>query len=191
MLEKNQFSYSFAGFFTQKNQTDFLQFHSSKVSGVLNTDIPELAEVAKKAYKETYSDSSENIFNISYFEEKLYSANNAIFVAKDKGKIVGFAELDLNSTTNSVLLNQLYVLKNYQSKGYGSRLVENCFLYALTENKCQAELFIFDNNLSAKRFFRKFGFVESSTVLIGFGQSMKCDDIKQFTPYLGNQKARL
>lgn len=90
-------------------------------------DVPQLAELFDQ-YRVFYHKDSDVLAAESFLTERIESKDSEIFVAEDKGRLVGFVQLyPLFSSTRMCrywLLNDLYVNENYRGKGYSKALIE-------------------------------------------------------------------
>ncbi|WP_370400790.1 GNAT family N-acetyltransferase [Sulfitobacter sp. JB4-11] len=76
-------------------------------------------------------------------------ARGWVSVAEEQGAVVGFAACD------GVDLNALYVARQARGRGVGSRL-----LHAVMSDRKALELWTFEANTGAQRFYARHGFVE-------------------------------
>ncbi|HJB79341.1 MAG TPA: GNAT family N-acetyltransferase, partial [Candidatus Nosocomiicoccus stercorigallinarum] len=79
-----------------------------------------------------------------------------IFVAEDKGKIVGFVNLNETNKPNTYDLTAIYLLPDYQGKSIGTQLIE----HSIQELEVFEEIFleVEKSNINAVNFYKKLGF---------------------------------
>lgn len=162
------------------------------------SDIPELVEIAKSTYAQTYPglftpERLTEIFTVEKFEKDLTNSNCCIMVARRRGHMMGYAKVMLNvvpinSDHIPMLIDKIYVLQDIKNSGVGSRLIEACFQFALAKNIHKAKVFVFDTNFNVKGFYEKFGFQNSGEKVpyyndgkfVGNDHVMVCDDIRKY-----------
>jgi GNAT superfamily N-acetyltransferase len=91
-----------------------------------------------------------------------------VFVLRRNGAIVGMINLLFTISTAEggfvILLEDLVIHKEYQGKGYGSRLLQYAIDFARQKNFVRITLLTDRPENVAQAFFRKHGFVESSMI---------------------------
>src|SRR6266702_2866403 len=91
-----------------------------------------------------------------------------VFVLRCDGAIVGMINLLFTISTAEggfvMLLEDLVVHKEYQDKGYGSKLLQYAINFAKQKNFLRITLLTDRPENVAQAFFRKHGFVESSMI---------------------------
>src|SRR2546422_9129312 len=91
-----------------------------------------------------------------------------VFVLRRNGAIVGMINLLFTISTAEggfvILLEDLVVHKQYQNKGYGSKLLQHAIDFAKQKNFLRVTLLTDRPENVAQEFFRRHGFVESSMI---------------------------
>src|SRR5437773_276239 len=91
-----------------------------------------------------------------------------VFVLRRDGAIIGMINLLFTISTAEggfvVLLEDLVVHKEYQGKGYGSKLLQHAIDFAKQKNFLRITLLTDRPENVAQEFFRRNGFVESSMI---------------------------
>jgi GNAT superfamily N-acetyltransferase len=91
-----------------------------------------------------------------------------VFVLRRNGAIVGMINLLFTISTAEggfvILLEDLVIHKQYQGKGYGSRLLRHAIDFAKQKNFLRVTLLTDRPENMAQEFFRHHGFVESSMI---------------------------
>jgi GNAT superfamily N-acetyltransferase len=91
-----------------------------------------------------------------------------VFVLRRNGAIVGMINLLFTISTAEggfvMLLEDLVIHKQYQGKGYGSRLLQHAIDFAKQKNFLRVTLLTDRPENAAQEFFRHHGFVESSMI---------------------------
>src|SRR6266496_2115699 len=91
-----------------------------------------------------------------------------VFVLRREGAIVGMINLLFTISTAEggfvIVLEDLVVHKEYQGKGYGSKLLQHAIDFAKQKNFLRVTLLTDRPENLAQEFFRHHGFVESSMI---------------------------
>ncbi|QYA48159.1 GNAT family N-acetyltransferase [Nosocomiicoccus ampullae] len=98
-----------------------------------------------------------NFLNSAYSDEMLKKRlEQIVFVAEDKGKIVGFINLNETNKPNIYDLTAIYLLPAYQGKGIGTKLIK----HSIQEVEVFEEVFleVEKSNINAVNFYKKLGF---------------------------------
>lgn len=136
-------------------------------------DIPPMRQVAITTYQDTFArfNTPENMQ--AYFEqayaldvlmEELHEAHSKLFIACEDDHILGFARLrrcdevvDLLGE-NTIELQRLYVLTAAQGKSIGKLLMERALRFAADNHYEWIWLGVWERNVKAQEFYRKWGF---------------------------------
>jgi GNAT superfamily N-acetyltransferase len=94
-----------------------------------------------------------------------HNSNIMIWVAKDTGKVIGFARGSKSDAENE--LQALYILPEYQGKGVGTKLMQEFITWADPDK--DTTLGVVTYNANAISFYKKFGFEEGDEILPGPG----------------------
>lgn len=87
------------------------------------------------------------------------ASNQQVFVAIDKGIIIGFACIFLDDDqTYGTLLDNLHVAADYQRSGIGKALMKQCAKEVIAKAVIQSlYLWVYDSNENAKKAYSKLG----------------------------------
>jgi len=100
-----------------------------------------------------------------FFLNNILNKDNKIYIAVDDKKVVGILAF------NDYELNQLYIHIDYQGKGLGKRFLD----LAKENSKGRLELYTFEVNHKAQRFYERNGF---KIIGRGYENEENMDDIK-------------
>ncbi|MFN3870152.1 MAG: GNAT family N-acetyltransferase [Aquificaceae bacterium] len=129
-------------------------------------DIPYLIQVYLKSYKGLEEYSYTHPDDVQAYLNWLFRRDVAgIWIAEEKGKIVGFVASDGNwfsKREGKVVgaIHELVVLPEGRGKGVGRLLVEKALEYFKSRGLDTAELWVGDQNRQALDFYKKLGFEE-------------------------------
>lgn len=156
------------------------------------SDIPELVEVARSTYAETYPSlftpqRLSEIFTGEKFEKDLMNSSCCILVARRRCRMIGYVKVMLNADA-TMLIDKIYVIEKMKGCGCGIRLMQACFQFAIEKNIRKAKVLVFDQNAKVKGFYEKFGFRENGEKeayyndgkFVGNDHVMVCDDIRKY-----------
>jgi ribosomal protein S18 acetylase RimI-like enzyme len=126
----------------------WLKTYPNREEGITVEDIKEKFKI---------DETSEGKKKIEEKKKKYEDRNSGIWVAEDKGKIIGFCMAIRETKHNRI--EAIYVLPAYQGKGLGTQLIERAFSW-LGEKK-NIMINVARYNKQAIGFYKKFGFVET------------------------------
>lgn len=104
------------------------------------------------------------LFKVCYpdtFFEKVYNSEYYTILGIDKAtkELVCFAVIDLKGTGNTADILALGVVKEYQNKQHGSRLIQKCAEELSNVGKHYVTLIVQQSNLPAIKLYKKTGFI--------------------------------
>lgn len=97
-------------------------------------------------------------YGLENLKEFFSGSREVFFLAKDGEKIVGCAGLKELSKTEA-LLKRFYIAKDFRGRGVSDLILSKIKDFAKKKNYKSIFLDIFQDNLRAKRFFQKRGFL--------------------------------
>ena len=141
-----------------------------------------LTELARKVFTDTFAkdnlDSDMNLYLDSAFVEakqlaEINDSKRHSIIARMEGQPAGFYQLLKDSREECILgpapleLLRLYVDSKWHGKGVAKALMENAIEFGRTNGFQTFWLGVWENNLRAQAFYRKFGFqVKGSHVFV-------------------------
>lgn len=109
---------------------------------------------------------------LNFFKNKLTNENIAIYIAKDKEKIIGFIigikryDKSTSFNKNIILIEDLFVSEEYRNKKIGTNLIQHIENWAnKTFGECVFEINVIIDNVAATSLYKKLGFKEIKTIL--------------------------
>jgi diamine N-acetyltransferase len=128
----------------------------------------ELDEIHRLEHPELFIEPEGEARPLEYIQKQIDDEGNFLVVAEIANHLVGFAECAvMESSTFPVIkkrkwveLNSLVVLKAYQGKGIGKRLLDRIVKWGIEKGINRIELKVFTFNSSAKDFYAKEGFID-------------------------------
>ncbi|WP_104401678.1 GNAT family N-acetyltransferase [Vibrio penaeicida] len=135
-------------------------------------DVPSIAEIHVTSWQVTYSGLIPEDYILSQTIERrtklwtnvINESLASLLVAEENQKVIGFISFEKiqpDLSSQSIEISSIYLLPNHFNKGIGTKLLSEC-KSRLTGNKVnQITLWSLDTNISALKFYRKHGFVET------------------------------
>ena len=136
-------------------------------------DLESLQKISIETFYQTFADSNtaENMqayLQSTYNEEKLYrelsNPNSSFFFVYVDERVAGYlklnefaAQTDINDS-DSLELERIYILRDFQGMGLGKDLLEHAISVANEGCKKYIWLGVWEHNERAKRFYQKNGF---------------------------------
>ncbi len=127
-------------------------------------DLQQLAQIYLEGYKGLEEYSYTHMDDVIAYLNWLFRRDIAgIFVAKHRGKIIGFVASDGNwfsKREGKVVgaIHELVIHPEYRSKGVGKALMEKVMEYFKGRGLDTAELWVGEENYEAINFYRSLGF---------------------------------
>lgn len=155
-------------------------------------NVKELKEISIKTFVDTYSafNTKENIsgyveksFNLEQLINELNEKHTTFYFAKHKEKILGYLKIRSSVVNenikekNTLEINRIYILKEFQGKGIGSKLLIKAIEIAKFKKREYIWLGVWQKNESAINFYKKHHFEISGTYPFQLGNEKQSDYI--------------
>jgi len=165
-----------------------------------NVDAATLADIAATSFFDTFAGDARNRpedmraymdenFTLEAVEKDLRAANVTYFIAEinsgENAQAVGYARLQTGSSEdcvaaeNPVELCRLYAVRNFIGTGVGARLMNACIDFARAKNCDRIWLGVWEFNVRAQNFYRKFGFEKCGEHVFQLGGDPHIDWVLQ------------
>lgn len=132
---------------------DAEQIIKVKNNSWLTAHVNEKFGVTKELLEQRFSEEDRFKKNVAKQQKYLSNQNRAkTYVICEREKIVGAGTFDQDKNS----ISMLYLLKDYQSQGLGSRLME--VLLEEIDDKRTSQVEVAEYNQKARKFYEKFGF---------------------------------
>lgn len=158
------------------------------IEPVKTEELPLLVKITRQTFYDTFhaQNTQENMemfldssFNIDVLKFELSQPFNYFFFAKVGEQIVGYLQL---STANSLEwagevleISRIYVTKENLGSGIGKALLNFAFSFARKMKKKIVYLGVWEHNITAIRFYEKFGFKRSGEHKFMVGKDAQTD----------------
>ena len=153
-------------------------------------DLESLRKISIETFYQTFADSNtaENMqayLQSAYNEEKLYrelsNPNSSFFFVCVDERVAGYlklnefdAQTDINDS-DSLELERIYILKEFQGAGLGKDLLDYTISIASEHGKKYIWLGVWEHNERAKRFYEKNGFYRIGAHSFVVGDDVQTD----------------
>lgn len=153
-------------------------------------DIKELQELSSRTFIETYAEFNtqedmeqylETQFSLEKLASDIKDPASDYYFALENGKAAGYikvnfatAQTDINDP-DSLELERIYVLKEHQGKKIGQYLLDAARTIAVQNNLEYLWLGVWDQNVNAREFYAKSGFIQFGTHTFLLGEDEQYD----------------
>lgn len=144
---------------------------------VTNDDITALTILARQTFYDTFTgtctETDMQLFLDQYYTPvqlgaELNDTETFCFFAEVDGKPVAYLQFKedyknflIMKNWKALELKRIYVLREFHGKGIAQQLMENIFEYARLNNYEVIWLGVWENNIRAQKFYKKYGFVNA------------------------------
>ncbi|MDN5212608.1 GNAT family N-acetyltransferase [Fulvivirgaceae bacterium BMA12] len=155
-------------------------------------DLDVLRDIAVTTFKDTFAavntadDLNEYIeksLSHKQIERELLNAHSTFYLAYWENKLVGYlkvnltpAQTDINDK-ESLELERIYILKQFQGRGFGPQLLEKAIRIANEHNLKYIWLGVWEKNARAIHVYEKRGFVKFKAHTFWLGKDKQTDDL--------------
>jgi ribosomal protein S18 acetylase RimI-like enzyme len=114
-------------------------------------------------------------------KEELQDSDNLFYFARLNDEIVGYIKLRTSvfpielGTKNCIEIERIYVSSKFHGKKIGAQLMEFCVQFAKENNYTILWLAVWEHNLKAFDFYKKWGFEKFSEHVFILGQDKQND----------------
>ena len=117
------------------------------------------------SFYESFIDGADPLDMQEYLQTQLTTEILAVELAQSTSKFIGIKDhqiligyMKVNDEKDAIEIQRLYLLKDYQNKGLGQRLLDEANRYAKTKQKRYLRLAVYEKNHAAIRFYERYGF---------------------------------
>ena len=133
-----------------------------------------------------FKDYIEKAFAFNKIKSELLNANSEFYFVFRNDMLVGYFKLNVLSAQSdvkrddSIELERIYVLKEYQNLGLGKQFLHHIKNIALVKNKKMLWLGVWEENARAIKFYERHGFQKFDTHPYFIGSDEQTDWLMQF-----------
>ena len=128
-------------------------------------------EISRKAYQKELVDTFDRFYidkTNNYIKQTLENPDNHTIVAKDKKRIIGFIQLNVNRQNGTI--SHLYILPGYEGNSVGTQLFS-----LIKEQAVQLKItkLMIESTLNALTYYEKLGFVNNGLISDGSAYNLE------------------
>lgn len=153
-------------------------------------DAAALADLGRRTFLDTFADDNEaadmeaylaQAFALQQIERELHISHATFFLAEADTIPVGYAKLDAEpspacvTTPRPAHLSRLYVDHAWLGHGVGKALMRQCIAAATSQGFQSIWLGVWEHNMRALAFYKKWGFTAVGTMTFVLGTDVQTD----------------
>ncbi len=153
-------------------------------------DLELVRNIGRNTFLETFSaeNSAENMikylvekFSETQIQSEISNPLSTFYLAVLENNVIGYLKLNEgeaqteNKTKNSIEIERIYVLKDYQGNKIGQMLYETALEFAIEKKVDFIWLGVWEENKNAIRFYEKNGFEKFDQHLFVLGEDQQTD----------------
>ena len=151
-------------------------------------DVEGLCQVSAKTFVETYGEQNtpENLqkylverFNIKQISDEIQTAETLFLLVELNDETVGYAKMRINLVENTdpkaLEIERIYLKKAFHGQKLGAVLMQKCMDEARGKGYHSLWLGVWEHNLRAMRFYKKWGFEIFGTHIFQLGDDAQTD----------------
>ena len=154
------------------------------------SDINQLQQVSRQTFSETFShvNTEENMrkyldeeLSIEKLTDELVNKDCEFYFALLENSVIGYLKLNFGKSQtelfkdNTIELERIYVLKEFQGKHIGQLLYDKAVEIARQRNADYMWLGVWEKNFKARSFYQKNGLVEFDKHIFKLGNDVQTD----------------
>lgn len=155
-----------------------------------DADLGLLSEIGRQTFSDSFGQDNtpanmqaylEEAFHADQIRKELLEKETHFFLAFDGITPAGYAKVRRNNEVdetlgeNSIELQRIYVVKNYQGKKVGALLIQSCIDHAKENGFEWIWLGVWEHNRNAKSFYQKWGFEKFDEHIFQMGDDPQTD----------------
>lgn len=161
-----------------------------QIKKVTLNDLPDLQQIGRQTFWETFSDSNseENMksylatgFSTEKLTAELQDENSEFYFATHDGQVIGYLKLNFGASqtelkdNKALEIERIYVAKEFHGKSVGQLLYDQALKVAKAKNSDYLWLGVWEENPRAISFYQKNGFVEFDKHIFKLGNDEQTD----------------
>ncbi|MCP9770485.1 GNAT family N-acetyltransferase [Lacihabitans sp. LS3-19] len=163
---------------------------SIEIVKVKKIDLPDLQQIGKQTFFETFSsgNTEENMskyleegFSLEKLNNELNDTNAEFYFAKLQSQVIGYLKLNFGQSQTELKdekaleIERIYVLKEFHGKSVGQLLYDQAIKIAKDKQVDYVWLGVWEENPRAISFYKKNGFVEFDKHIFKLGDDEQTD----------------
>ena len=162
-------------------------------------EVNQLQSICKTTFFETYADGNteenmqkylDEVFTLDKLTAELQDTNTELYFARIGDKAIGYIKINFGEAQtelqekNSLEIERIYVLKEFQGNRVGQFLFEKAREIAISRQADYLWLGVWEKNPKALHFYKRNGFIEFDKHIFKLGDDMQTD-IMMKLPLMG------
>ena len=159
------------------------------------TDLEQLTSVSKKTFYDAFEKDNDPIdfktyinkaFSAKQIDSELNNPNSGFYFVYKNGQLAGYYKLNTNDAqtdlklAESLELERIYVLRNFQGKRIGKQMLTEIKAFAKDSKKHFVWLGVWEKNVKAIQFYQRHGFYKFDTHPYYIGSDKQTDWMMRF-----------
>jgi ribosomal protein S18 acetylase RimI-like enzyme len=153
-------------------------------------DLRELQEISVETFHETFKDQNspehlnaylDRAFDLKQLEQELANRSSQFFFVYFNHEVAGYLKVNTDEAQSepmgdeSLVIERIYVKKEFQKHGLGKHLLNKAIEIALEHKKKEIWLGVWEENENAIAFYQKKGFVQTDAHSFYMGDEEQVD----------------
>ena len=155
-------------------------------------DIEKVKYISEKTFYETFADQNteedmnkylkEN-FSYEQLEKEINNKYSRFYIVKNDKNVVAYIKINFDKAQtepghpNTLEIQRIYILQEYQGKYIGKNLVEKTIEIGKENNLDYIWLGVWEHNINAIKFYEKQGFEKFDTHIFKLGNDEQTDNL--------------
>lgn len=160
------------------------------ITKVSTAEVDQLQAISRKTFTDTFSQHNSEQNMTHYLNEslsknrllaELTNEGSAFYFARLENKVIGYLKVNMAPSqtelqdVNSLEIERIYVLQEYQGKKVGQLLFKHAISLAQQRRSQYIWLGVWEHNIKAIRFYERNGFVAFSSHVFKLGDDLQTD----------------
>ncbi|WP_321383875.1 GNAT family N-acetyltransferase [uncultured Enterococcus sp.] len=153
-------------------------------------DLEALQKISIETFTDTFAaqNTQENLtaylekaYTLEKLTEELQQLESFFFFIYMEEELAGYLKLNINAAQTEhpieegLEVERIYIRSNFKRNGLGNRLLEKAIALAKEKKKKNIWLGVWEENLAARKFYQKMGFVQSGQHSFFMGEDEQID----------------
>lgn len=160
------------------------------IEQVATDEVKALCEIVRQTFYESFSAQNSEDDMQKYLDEnfsskkmltELNEPSSLFYFARKQEKVIGYLKLNFGQAqteiqdSDSVEIERIYVLREFQRMGIGARLLDKAIEIAKSKNALYIWLGVWEENYNSILFYEKNGFTEFDKHIFRLGNDEQID----------------
>lgn len=153
-------------------------------------DAPTISAISKQTFYDAFHAKNTKVdmalflasnFNVAQTEQEIAHITNTFYLAYSNNKLCGYAKVSEKDNSSifpnakTLRISRIYVFNEWIGQGIGKALMQQCVQKAISINKNMVWLGVWEHNLNAIAFYKKWGFEKFDSEVFVLGNDAQTD----------------